>query len=218
MAKSSTSLHRAIVRRTSGSRHGMITRLMSPHDLGEILKPFVFLDLFDDGGKPFSGFGLHPHSGIATLTYIAQGSVSFEDTNGATGLLRAGGVEWMRAGQGVWHGGGAGDREHSRGYQLWVALPPSLELGPSESIYQGPADIPEVGPAKVLLGSHEGASNTIVPPSPITYLAVTLKAGDSWTYTPPEGQILLWVALEKGRIDTPDLIERGQMAVFEPGQ
>ena len=40
---------------------------MSPSDLGEILKPFVFLDLFDHEGAPFNG-PLHPHSGIATLT------------------------------------------------------------------------------------------------------------------------------------------------------
>jgi redox-sensitive bicupin YhaK (pirin superfamily) len=40
-------------------------------------------------------------TGIATLTYIAEDSVSYEDTNGARGLLRAGGVEWMRAGHGV---------------------------------------------------------------------------------------------------------------------
>ena len=36
---------------------------MSPSDLGKILKPFVFLDLFDHEGMPFDG-GLHPHSGI----------------------------------------------------------------------------------------------------------------------------------------------------------
>src|ERR1700691_2916183 len=96
---------RRITHKTSGRTHGMVTRLMSPGDLGQRLKPFVFLDLFDNGGKPFTGFGLHPHSGIATLTYMAQGNVSYEDTNGATGLLPEGGVEWMRAGKGVWHGG-----------------------------------------------------------------------------------------------------------------
>src|SRR5260370_34304719 len=90
-----------IARRTRGQTHGPVTRLMSPSDFGHLLKPFVFLDLFDDHGKPFTGFGLHPHSGIATLTYIAEGSVSYEDTNGATGLLRAGGSEAMRAGGGV---------------------------------------------------------------------------------------------------------------------
>ena len=50
---------RAIVHRTRGRTHGPITRLMSPSDLGEILKPFVFLDLFDHEGRPFNG-PLHP--------------------------------------------------------------------------------------------------------------------------------------------------------------
>jgi redox-sensitive bicupin YhaK (pirin superfamily) len=58
---------RAISHRTRGRAHGPITRLMSPSDLGELLKPFVFLDLFEHGGAPFNG-PLHPHSGIATLT------------------------------------------------------------------------------------------------------------------------------------------------------
>src|SRR5258708_31117572 len=95
-------------------------RLMSPSDFGHLLKPFVFLALFDTQGKPnpFAGFGFHPHSGIATLTYIAEGSVRYEDTNGATGFLPAGGVEWMRAGGGVWHGGGSGEPGRTRGFGL----------------------------------------------------------------------------------------------------
>ena len=52
---------RQIVHRTRGRRHGPITRLMSPSDLGQSLKPFVFLDLFDAEGTSLSGFGLHPH-------------------------------------------------------------------------------------------------------------------------------------------------------------
>src|SRR5258708_6057879 len=98
-----------IARGTRRQSYGPITRLMSPSHFGHLLKPFGFLDLFDTQGKPnpFAGFGLHPHSGIATLTYVAEGSVRYEDTNGATGLLPAGGVEWMRAGGGVWRGGGS---------------------------------------------------------------------------------------------------------------
>ena len=80
---------RQIVHRSRGRSHGFVTRLMSPGDLGRILKPFVFLDLVDNKGEVFPAFGLHPHSGLATLTYIAEGSVSYEDTNGATGILGA---------------------------------------------------------------------------------------------------------------------------------
>src|SRR3984957_8494826 len=161
-----------IARRTRGQSHGPITRLMSPSDFGRLLKPFVFLDLIDDQGKPFSGFGLHPHSGIATVTYIAEGSVHYEDTNGATGLLPAGGLEWMRAGGGVWHGGGAGEPGRTRGFQLWIALPPALELGTSESVYLEPQVIPHDGPARVLVGSYGTARSAIQAPSSMNYLAV----------------------------------------------
>jgi len=188
---------RQIIHRSLGHSHGYITRLMSPGDLGKILKPFVFLDLFDNQGDTFPTFGLHPHSGLATLTYVAEGSVSYEDTNGATGILRAGGVEWMRAGKGVWHSGGAGDPGLTRGFQLWVALPPHLELGVSESIYQSAADIPQAGPARLLLGHHDGAKSAIAAPSPINYLAVALKAGQGWRYQPPEGHTVLWLAMAK---------------------
>jgi Pirin len=78
---------RRIVHRTFGERQGPVTRLMSPSDLGRRLKPFVFLDLFDSAESSFSGFGWHPHSGIATLTYLWEGSVRYEDTTGAAGFL-----------------------------------------------------------------------------------------------------------------------------------
>ncbi|MDP9893545.1 redox-sensitive bicupin YhaK (pirin superfamily) [Variovorax boronicumulans] len=74
---------RAIVYRTRGAQHGPITRLMSPGDLGEFLKPFVFLDLFGfDVGGGHKGFGMHPHSGIATLTWLIDGDTLYEDTTG----------------------------------------------------------------------------------------------------------------------------------------
>jgi hypothetical protein len=45
-------LARAIMHRTRGRTNGSITRLMSPSDLGEILKPFVFLDLSTMRARP----------------------------------------------------------------------------------------------------------------------------------------------------------------------
>jgi redox-sensitive bicupin YhaK (pirin superfamily) len=189
---------------------------MSPSDFGQILKPFVFLDLFDNQGVSFGGFGLHPHSGIATLTYIAEGSVSYEDTNGAKGLLPAGGVEWMRAGRGVWHGGGSGEPGRARGFQLWIALPPSLELGPSVSLYQSPQDLQQEGPARVLVGRYGSATSAIEPPSSINYLAVRLNAGERWRYEPPARHTVLWVALSDGVVMAPDELRAGDLATFEP--
>ena len=205
-----------IVRRTRGQSHGPITRLMSPSDFGRLLKPFVFLDLFDSQGKPFTGFGLHPHSGIATLTYVAEGSVSYEDTNGATGLLSAGGLEWMRAGGGVWHGGGAGEPGRTRGFQLWIALPPELEVGPSESVYLAPEGIPNDGPVRVLLGSYGTATSEIKAPSPMNYLAVRLKAGERWSYQPPAEHTVLWTAVGMGSVLVPGELQQGELVAFSP--
>jgi redox-sensitive bicupin YhaK (pirin superfamily) len=206
---------RQIAHRTHGNRHGPITRLMSPSDLGETLKPFVFLDLFDTDGGSFSGFGWHPHSGIATLTYLWEGSVRYEDTTGAAGFLPAGGVEWFKAAGGAWHGGGSGNSGRSRGFQLWLALPPDQELGPVESIYQKPEDVQAKGPAAVLLGTLGELSSPLKAPSSINYLAVRLKAGDSWRYEPPANHTICWIALASGRLALPEPAEAGELVAFE---
>jgi redox-sensitive bicupin YhaK (pirin superfamily) len=208
-------LARAIVNRTRGLRHGPITRLMSPPDLGEILKPFVFLDLVDYEGAPFNA-ALHPHSGIATLTYVAEGAVSYVDPDNVRGTLPAGGVEWMQAGRGMWHGGGLANAGRTRGFQLWIALPPQLELGPTISIYQSPEDVPQDGPARVLLGSYGSASSNVPSPSPINYLAVRLEAGECWRYKPPAGHSILWAAIGSGALLVPEELQQGELAVFEP--
>jgi redox-sensitive bicupin YhaK (pirin superfamily) len=206
---------RAVVQRTRGRTHGPVTRLMSPSDFGKLLKPFVFLDLFDHEGLPFEG-ALHPHSGIATLTYVAEGAVNYIDPDNVRGTLRAGGVEWMQAGRGMWHGGGLDEAGRTRGFQLWIALPPELELGPTISIYQAPEDVLEDGPARVLLGSHGSASSAIASPSPINYLAVRLKAGEGWRYEPPGGHTVLWAAIASGVLSASTELRAGELVVFEP--
>jgi redox-sensitive bicupin YhaK (pirin superfamily) len=206
---------RAIVQRTRGRTHGPVTRLMSPSDFGQILKPFVFLDLFDHEGAPFNG-QLHPHSGIATLTYVAEGAVSYIDPNNVSGTLPAGGVEWMQAGRGMWHGGGLDKAGRTRGFQLWIALPPELELGPTVSICQDREDVQEDGPVRVLLGRYGSASSAIESPTPINYFAVHLKAGERWSYEPPARHTVLWVAIASGLLSAPDELRRGDLAAFEP--
>src|SRR6202163_751894 len=208
-------LVRPIAHRFSGRAHGPIKRLMSPSDVGHILKPFVFLDLVDHEGPPFEG-SLHPHSGIATVTYLFKGSASYIDPDDTRGTLQAGGVEWMQAGRGMWHGGGLDKAGRTRGFQLWIALPPALELGPTISIYQAPQDIQSDGPARVLLGSYGNASSAIVAPSPLNYLAVRLKAGERWRYAPPAAHTVLWTAIALGIVSVPDELRRGDLAAFEP--
>jgi redox-sensitive bicupin YhaK (pirin superfamily) len=209
---------RRIVHRTRGSTHGPITRLMSPSDLGEIVKPFVFLDLFETEAGQMN-MPIHPHSGIATVTVFTKGDVRFDDPDAGEGTIDYGGVEWSRAGGGMWHGKelSPGSSRRFQGFQLWIALPPELENGPSESQYLEASTMKRVGPATVIVGAHEGVESPVRAPAGITYLLVTLKPGETWTYQPPSSHGVAWLAVAQGALDVGEHVSAGEMAVFEGG-
>jgi redox-sensitive bicupin YhaK (pirin superfamily) len=206
---------RPIAQVTSGRRHGPITRLVSPSDIGELIKPFVFLDHFEVVPRPEPLFGIHPHSGIATLTTILSGGIRYEDTTGKSGVVPTGGLEWMKAGNGVWHDGGATPGETLRGFQLWVALPPGEEGSAPESQYVTAESVQRAGPARVILGAYEGARSVIRAPAGMNYLHVRLEDGVRWTYTPPEGHTVAWLAVDTGALNAARPIRTGELAVFE---
>jgi redox-sensitive bicupin YhaK (pirin superfamily) len=213
----SPSTQRRIAYRTKGHAQGPLTRLMSPGDLGELVKPFVFLDYFESAGFEGDGGPVHPHSGIATHTTLLQGSLMYSDSTGKSGTLNSGSVEWMQAGGGVWHGGTPLRGQPLRGFQLWVALPPALELAQAESHYVDNATIPGDGRVRVLLGAYRGMGSPIPSQSPVAYLHVRLRDGERWTYHPPAGHDVAWLAVATGTVLVDGVPLRREMAVFEEG-
>jgi redox-sensitive bicupin YhaK (pirin superfamily) len=209
---------RRITHRTRGMRHGTISRLMSPGDLGQTLKPFVFLDLFDlDLHDPRSQFPIHPHSGIATITVLADGDMRFDDPGGGSGRITFGGFEWMRAGGGVWHGKemSGGNSPRVKGFQLWIALGPELEHAAVESQYVEAHRVPTTGPAHVILGTYGGSRSPVQSPDGITYLLIRLRAGSRWTFVPPEQQTVVWLAVASGELEGDTAATAGEMLLFE---
>ena len=205
---------REVLYRTRGTAHGGITRLVSPSDMGELIKPFVFLDLFKmNAGGP--RMNLHPHSGIATVTVVFSGNTDYYETTGRRGSLPAGGVEWMQAGGGVWHGGQVGDAGHVEGFQLWLALPSQDENGPAQSRYLAPDQVQSDGPARVILGKYGRAQSAIATSASINYLHVRLADGERWRYQPPAGHAVAWVANSKGKLQVSGVILDKEVAIFE---
>ena len=84
---------RRLAYRTRGHTHGPITRLMSPGDLGELTKPFVFLDYFEMDRFEGPGMADHPHSGLATHTTLLAGSLDYRDSTGKFGRLLPGSIK-----------------------------------------------------------------------------------------------------------------------------
>jgi len=200
---------------------------MSPSDLGQYLKPFVFLDIFDMDGEMLramamgGGMPLHPHSGVATVTIIIEGRLRYDDPAIGTGSIAYGGVEWMRAGGGVWHGKEMSpplDVVRVSGFQLWLALPPELENGAPESRYIEARDMRRAGPAHVIVGTYDGVSSPVPAPAGINYLLVTLLPGQRWTYHPPAGHAVGWLALANGVLGGDVSAAAGEMVLFERGE
>jgi len=209
---------RSIVLRTRGHVHGAVTRLVSPNDIGQMIKPFVFLDYFEADPANAPKFGFHPHSGIATLTLILSGQAFYKETTEREGVIKTGGVEWMRASSGVWHAGGISGNERIKGFQLWVALPPALELAEPESQYLDATAFQSAGPARVIAGEYDGIKSLVGSPVGMTYLDVHLRAGERWTYQPPKNHNVAWIASHQGTVSTPSEVAAGEAAVFEEGE
>ncbi|TPG92142.1 pirin family protein [Pseudomonas caspiana] len=228
MAMSPTNLDmnssRRIAQYTRGTvGHGPITRLMSPSDLGQILKPFVFLDIFDVSGDAIHAMAsmpLHPHSGIATVTVFTEGRVRYNDPDNGEGTIGYGGVEWMRAGGGIWHGKELTAEEVPRiqGFQLWIALPAELENGEPESRYIESVGSNEGQPAHIILGNYQGVQSPVPAPKDVNYLLVTLKPGEHWVYQPPAGHSVGWLALAKGALNAGSVIHAGEMVSFDSSE
>ncbi len=95
------------------------------------LDPFVHLDQMGEveyaPGEP-KGTPWHPHRGFETVTYMIDGIMEHQDTNGGGGVITNGDTQWMTAGSGLLHietppehlvmSGGL-----FHGFQLWVNLP-----------------------------------------------------------------------------------------------
>jgi len=217
-------VRRRVVQHTRGTAgHGPITRLMSPSDLGQMLKPFVFLDIFDvsgDGIHALADMPLHPHSGIATVTVFTEGRVRYNDADNGRGTFGYGGVEWMRASGGVWHGKELTAEQVPRiqGFQLWIALAQDLENAEPESRYFESVGASEGQPAHVILGNYQGRQSPVPAPKGINYLLVTLTPGEQWEYQPPPGHSVGWLALAKGELTTGSIIQAGEMVSFNSSE
>ena len=134
------------------------------------------------------------------------------------GTIGYGGVEWARAGIGMWHGKelSAGSSPMVHGFQLWIALPPELERAEPEAQDLGADLVPSVGPARLIVGMYQTATSPVRAPRGINYLLVTLKPGERWTYGPPAGHTVAWVAVAEGALSGGEL-SSGELVIFEPG-
>jgi len=52
-------------------------------------------------------------------------------------------------------------------------------------------------------------------PGGINYLLVTLNPGEQWTYEPPAGHTISWVAVGRGALHAGEGVSNGELAIFD---
>jgi redox-sensitive bicupin YhaK (pirin superfamily) len=179
---------------------GMIVTRPFPTPRLDHVDPFLLLDRMGpvtSGPGDAKGAPDHPHRGFETVTYILDGAVEHEDSQGNRGRIGAGDVQWMTAGSGVIHSElpseeirRNGGRMH--GFQLWVNLPRRDKMMKPRYQELRAAEIPtatsEDGKVTVtvIAGESLGTRASIDTRTPIMYLHVRLAAGASFTQAIPE--------------------------------
>ena len=206
-----------------------VTRLL-PQAARRSIGPFVFFDYF--GPVDFApGKGIdvrpHPHIGLATVTYMFDGSQMHRDTLGSVQEIKPGDVNWMTAGRGIAHSERTGPQTRAAGHRMhgiqsWVGLPQADEEAPPAFQHFAAADLPEREENNVRLrmiaGTGFGLTSPVKVFSPIFYADARFEAGGALTYSPDHEERALFVI--DGEIETgpTEVHGPGAMLALEPGE
>lgn len=74
----------------------------------------------DDIVKAGNGFGMHPHKNMEIVSIITKGSLEHKDSEGNHGIINTGEIQYMSAGNGVFHSEYATKDSDTALFQIWI--------------------------------------------------------------------------------------------------
>ncbi len=207
-----TAGQRRIALVANGRRHGPITRLITPWDIGELTRPFVLLKYAEVERRSRPLFRSHPPSRITTLTVVLNGELSFEDPTGKRGEVAAAGFAWMKAGSTVWHESRHSAYEPLRVFHLWIEQVGAQTACAAASECIASKEVEQDGPVRVLLGEFGRARSRLCQaPADLNLFHVRLKDRQHFRYTAPEGHNVTWLAVDRGSVQ----LQAGERVLWE---
>ena len=166
-----------------GGPRAMTVRRTLPQRSVSLVGPWCFLDHYgpdhvgDSGGMKVPR---HPHTGLATVSWLFTGEVDHLDSAGNAARVRPGELNLMLAGRGITHSEfSTPDTTVLHGVQLWFALPEETRHTPPGFAHHVPSPV-RVGDAelRVFLGSLAGSSSPVeTRTAPMLGAEVLLPAG-----------------------------------------
>ena len=166
-----------------GGPRAMTVRRTLPQRAVSLVGPWCFLDHYgpdDVGSSGGMKVPRHPHTGLATVSWLFSGAVDHLDSAGHSARVRPGELNLMLAGRGITHSEfSTADTTVLHGVQLWFALPESTRHTPPDFAHHVPPLV-RVGDAelRVFLGSLAGETSPVdTRTGPMLGAEVLLPAG-----------------------------------------
>jgi redox-sensitive bicupin YhaK (pirin superfamily) len=210
---------------------GFLVHRALPSAARRAVGPFVFLDQFGPVRLgPGKGLDVrpHPHIGLATVSYLFEGSILHRDSLGSVVPIRPGEVNWMTAGRGIVHSERSPDELRADGprlwgLQFWVALPRELEQCAPAFAHHAADAIPRVtlpgAQVSVVLGEAYGASSPVALTSPMFLVDVRLEAGASIELEADHPERAVYVLEGEVLADAADAATpKEHLIVFDPAE
>ena len=167
----------------------------------------------------------HPHIGLATVTYIYDGTIIHRDSVGSEQAIHPGDVNWMTAGRGIAHSERAPADERGKlakvfGFQTWVALPKSHEEAAPTFAHHGRDSLPMIAgdgaTVRLIVGTLYGERSPVATFGDMFYADVRLDAGAKLPIDASHEERAAY--LVEGTVEVGgDVFEAGRLLVFRPG-
>jgi len=190
--------------------------------------PFVFFDQMGPAElAPGSGIDVrpHPHIGLATVTYLFEGTIVHRDSLGSVQAIEPGAVNWMTAGRGIVHSERSDNELRQRrqklyGLQIWVALPTRYEETDPDFTHYAADLLPQIeGEGKtvrVIAGSLFGKASPVKTFSKLFYGDTVCRPGASLSLNNEYAERGIY--LLEGAVDIHgQRFEPGRLLVFSSG-
>lgn len=152
----------------------------------------------DDTIAPKSGFPPHGHADMEIITYVREGAISHQDSEGNQGRTITGDVQVMSAGTGIRHAEYNLEDEATRIFQIWI-MPSRRGVSPKWAAKPFPKG-DRAGGFVTLASGYDADVEALTIHTEARVLGATLKVGQSADYVLGDNRYAYLVAA-KGKVD-----------------
>lgn len=168
-----------------GGPRSMPVHRTLPQKQRSLVGAWCFLDHYGPDDVAATGgmsVARHPHTCLATVSWLFEGEIDHKDSAGNSARVRPGELNLMLAGSGITHQEiSTPDTSRLHGVQLWFALPEATRSSPKSFAHYVPESVDRDGvQAKVFLGTFMGSTSPIETRTPdLMGAELTFGAGAS---------------------------------------